>query len=121
MLSDEQLLWMRDTKRSYIKELFDTLGAVLGTRLTSEEFWGSGDTGKQSPLKDTVSFPLSFLLAPEVSQNVFKAHLAKPNTHIGNGVKELGDVISPAALRDMFRNIGSEAKSVIDEIKQPKS
>lgn len=126
MLSDEQLCFMRDSKRNYMHEMFDALSTILGTRMTSEEFWGNSDAPKQSTKKAVVAFPLSMLLAPEAASKAYSTHLEKPSKKSGNGSEgapiELGDIFDAKSLKDIFANIKDEAKQTLQDIgSQPKA
>lgn len=119
LMSDEQLHWLQHVKRNYLRELFDGLGTILGTRMTSEEFWGTVENKSNAAEKrDVVSFPLSFLLGDR-TDHAFRTALQKPDGHKGgNGGKaDLRDLYSPAQLKEIFGRVRTEADQMIQDVK----
>jgi hypothetical protein len=112
-LNEEQLYWLQHAKRSYLKELFENLGIMLGTNMTSDMLYGSGKKSK-SKLVDSASVPLSFLIG-ENAQKIFKSVLTKTA-----GSNDMIN-ISGSKFRDLMKSASQqmhqEASQALDEIR----
>lgn len=77
-LSDEQLHWLQHAKRSYLKEIFDNVGTMLGTTMNAEQLYPNADGEKKqrASLLDKASVPLSVLLNGQTLK-IYKS-LVKP-------------------------------------------
>lgn len=86
--------------------------------MTSTEFWGSVDSKPGSEKRDVANFPLSFLLGDR-TDHAFRSVLKKPTQGASNpgGHADLREVFSPAQLKDLFRDIRSEAEQMIQDVK----
>ena len=123
MLSDEQLHWLQRARRSYLRELFDTLGGMLGTRMTSEEFHGAPGAKQSKEPREVASFPLAFLIADDPGQvdGAYRKSLKKPTAgSMGDGSAlspiNMSDVFSPSNLRDMFSTLRNEASQALSGV-----
>ncbi len=111
-LSDEQLHWLQHSKRNFFKELFDNVGIMLGTSMTSDRLYGSGSKAKKTYV-DKASIPLAHLLS-ERFYNIYKSTLSKPRDG-RNG--DLMDIPASDWKRLLENKVHEESRETLQELK----
>lgn len=111
-LDDDQLMWLQQSKRNFLRELFDGLGTMLGTKMDASRLYGSSSsTSKSKQLVNEADVPLAFLLGTQ-AYDLYKSILKKPSKD-----NEFGQ-FSGKDLQELFQlSLKKQAEAVIEELK----
>ena len=112
-LSDEQLHWLQHSKRNFFKELFDNVGIMLGTSMTSDRLYGSPGSKAKKTYVDKASIPLAHLLS-ERFYAIYKGTLSKPKDGRSG---DLMDLPASAWKKLLESKVHEESLETLQELK----